>query len=473
MNDAPITGGNRGHVLVVEDEPALRTALAETLVDAGFSVDTAKDGAEALFHFGVTEPDVVVADVEMPGMNGYELCRRLRASGHDATPFVFLSGLGSTESRVEGLQAGADDFLVKPVSGQELVLKLARQVDRVRKLRAAATAAGPPPMSAGMLADIESRLRAGTAVVRLGRFELRAIVGTGAMGAVFKAWDTKLERWVAIKTVRAGPGMAEFWDVDLVRSLVAEAAMVARFNHPHVVSVHDVHDADDAAYVVMEFVDGVSLEDVLQKGALESARTGPLLAAVASALAAAHAIGMLHRDVKPGNVLIGREGAIKLGDFGIASFVSAHMRGSVFGTPGYVAPEALRGHGFLPAADLFSLGAIAYRCLAGRPAFAGATVAAVLSSTLSARVPPLDEACPGAPPELRAIVERLLEPNPVRRIADAAALSNELARMCELRGWRWTAPDLGGLGGDQAAADAPHGQVLMTGGATRPADPQP
>jgi CheY-like chemotaxis protein len=470
-----MSGSSRGHILVVEDEPALRAALAETLVDAGFSVDTAKDGAEALFQVGVTEPDVVVADIEMPGMNGYELCRRLRASGHDAIPFVFLSGLGSTESRVEGLEAGADDFMVKPVAGQELILKLARQVDRVRKLRAAASAAGMPAVNAEVLAEVEARLAGGTGVVRLGRFELRTILGHGAMGTVFKAWDTKLERWVAIKTVRAGAGMAEFWDVDLVRSLVAEAAMVARFNHPHVVAVHDVHDAADAAYVVMEFVDGVSLEDLLQRGALESARTAPLLAAVASALAAAHAIGMLHRDVKPGNVLIGRDGAIKLGDFGIAAFVSAHMRGSVFGTPGYVAPEALRGQGFLPAADLFSLGAIAYRCLAGRPAFGGATSAAVLTSTLAGRVTPLGETCPSAPAELQAIVDRLLESNPVRRIADAAALSNELARMCELRGWRWTAPDLGAPGdeaGAAAGAQAPHGQVLHTRAVTRAADPE-
>src|SRR5262249_13763373 len=163
-------------------------------------------------------------------------------------------------------------------------------------------------------------LRAGTAVVRLGRFELRALVGHGALGTGFKAWGTKLERWVALKTVRAGAGMKDFWDVDPVRSLVAEAAVGARLNHPHrgslrhVVSVHDVHDAADAAYVVMEFVDGVSLEDLLQRGGLEISRTAPLLVAVAGALAAAHDVSMLHRDVKPGNVLLGRDGAIKLGD---------------------------------------------------------------------------------------------------------------------------------------------------------------
>ena len=381
---------HRGHILVVEDEPALRAVLAETLADAGFSVDTARDGREALFQIDVSEPDVVVADIEMPGMDGYELCRRLRASGRDAIPFVFLSGLGSTESRLEGLQAGADDFLVKPVAGEELILKLARQVERVRKLRAAARAAESPPMNAETLGAMEARLASGAAVAHLGRFEVRTILGHGAMGTVFKAWDSTLGRWVAIKTVRAGAGLAGFWDVDLVKSLVAEAAMVARFNHPHVVSVHDVQEGADAAYVVMEFVDGASLEDLLQKGGLEIARTAPLVASLASALAAAHDIGMLHRDVKPGNVLLGADGAIKLGDFGIASFVSAHVPGSVFGTPGYVAPEALRGEPFVPAADLFSLGAIAYRCLAGRPAFTGATSAAVVASTLEGRLTPLE-----------------------------------------------------------------------------------
>ena len=137
---------------------------------------------------------------------------------------------------------------MKPVTSEELILKLARQVDRARKLREASSAARAPVVNAATLAAIEARLDVqGSAIVRLGRFEVRSILGRGSMGTVFKAWDTKLERWVAIKTVRAGKGMAEFWDGDVVRGLVSEAAMVARFNHPHVVSVYDVQDATDAA----------------------------------------------------------------------------------------------------------------------------------------------------------------------------------------------------------------------------------
>lgn len=464
---------SRGRVLLVDDEPELLEVTAEALQAAGFSVETARDAREALARIEAREPEVVVADVEMPGMDGYELCRRVRASGRDEIPFLFCSGRDAPRARVEGLQAGADDYILKPASHDELALKLARQVERVRKLRATASAAGPP-LNAAALASIEARLQwDGSGVVRLGRFELRGILGRGSMGTVFQAWDTKLERWVAIKTVRAGVGMSDFWSGDLVRGLVQEAAMVARFNHPHVVAVHDVQDATDAAYIVMEFVDGMTLQDCLRHSRFDAGRSVPLLAALASALAAAHAVDVLHRDVKPGNVLLGRDGAIKLTDFGIASFVSSRMDGAVFGTPGYLPPEALRGQRVGRPGDLFALGAGGYRCLTGRAPFEGRTAGEILTNTLKGRVPPLHESGAEAPPELEAIVDALLEPDPDLRIADAALLAAELARMSALWGWHWTInelnwPQAGALASD-AASDVLHAQVLPTMGPnTRP-----
>ncbi len=463
---------SRGRVLLVDDEADLLEATAEALQEAGFSVETARDGREALASIEARAPEVVVADVEMPGMNGHELCRRVRAAGHDEIPFLFCSGLGAPRDRVEGLQAGADDYIVKPAGPDELVLKLTRQVERVRKLRAAASAV-PPTLNAAALAAIEARLlRDGGGLVRLGRFELREILGRGAMGTVFRAWDVKLERWVAVKTVRAGAGMAAFWDDDLVRRLVSEATMVARFNHPHVVAVYDVQDAADAAYIVMELVDGPSLQDLLRgAGRLDPDRALPLLGALASALAAAHAVNLVHRDVKPGNVLLGRDGAIKLTDFGIAAFVSSRMRGAAFGTPGYVPPETLRGEGIHASSDLFGLGAIAYRCLAGRPAFEGDTPGEILTSTMKGRVPPLRESGAEVPRELEAIVNGLLEPDPKRRIGDAGLLAAELARMAASRGWRWTLPALNAAAAAVAVSDVPHAQVLtLVDPGTQPAD---
>ncbi len=469
-------GESRGHVLLVDDQPDLLETLSQVLQAEGFSVDAARDGREALARIEVSKPEVVVADVEMPGMDGFELCRRLRASGHDDIPFLFCSGREAPEARVEGLRAGADDYILKPANSVELVLKLRRQVERVRTLRAAAEAA-EPPVNAAALVAIEERLRGGAGGgVRLGRFELRSILGRGSMGTVFQAWDTKLERWVAVKTVRAGTEMADIWDDNLVRRLVSEAAMAARFNHPHVVVVHDVQDASDAAYVVMELVDGVSLHDLLGRaGRLGPENAVPLMGALASALTAAHAVDLVHRDVKPGNVLLGRDGAIKLTDFGIASFLSSGMRGAVFGTPGYLPPEALRGQGLEASGDLFALGAIAYRCLTGRPAFRGRTPEEILINTIHQRVPPVRESGAEVPPELEAIVSALLEPDPKKRIADTALLTGELARMSALWGWRWTPPDVDWVRAGSPTVgsgfDARHAQLVATMGSagTRPA----
>ena len=464
----------RGRVLLVDDQPELLEAMAEALRDAGFSVVTASDGRQALARIREREPEVVVADVEMPGMGGYELCRQVRARGADDVPFLFCSGLGGPDARLEGLEAGADDYIVKPARPDELILKLVRQVERVRKLRAASRAVAPV-VNAAALAAIEARLlRGGAGVVQLGRFEVRGILGRGSMGTVFRAWDVKLERWVAIKTVRAGSGMAGFWTDDLVRRLVSEAAMVARFNHPHVVAVHDVQDAADAAYIVMEFVDGVSLQELLHRSArLGPEHAVPLLGALASALAAAHAANLVHRDVKPGNVLLGREGAIKLTDFGIASFVSSSLRGGVFGTPGYLPPEALRGQAVDASCDLFALGAIAYRCLTGRAAFGEGSPGEILTNTVKGRVPPLRQASGEVPAELEAIVGGLLEPDPKKRIGDAGLLAGELARMSALWGWRWTMPAVSRAAAESAASevasDAPHAQVLATLFGTQPA----
>jgi eukaryotic-like serine/threonine-protein kinase len=277
-----------------------------------------------------------------------------------------------------------------------------------------------------------------------------------------------------VKTVRAGAGMAAFWDENLVRGLVLEAARVARFNHPHVVAVYDVREAADAAYIVMELVDGLSLEALLRSTTrLGAERTAPLVAALASALAVAHSQNLVHRDVKPGNVLLGNDGAIKLTDFGIASSLSTRMRGSGFGTPGYVPPEGVRGQGMDGAGDLFALGAIAYRCLSGQPAVSGETPSEILTNTLNDRIKPLREADSGAPLELVAIVDALLDPDPERRIGDADMLAAALTQMSVDRGWRWTLPEPGHVpaGGSvykNGQSGVRHAQVFKTIDAIRP-----
>ena len=278
--------------------------------------------------------------------------------------------------------------------------------------------------------------------VFLGRYQVIELLATGGMGAVFRGWDPKLQRPVALKTLRlTGGDLPPEKRAQRVQQLVREAVTAARFSHANVVAVYDVAESPEGAYIAMELVDGISLERLLlQRGRLRPAEVIPLGAAVARGLATAHARDVVHRDVKPANVLLGRDGSIKVTDFGIADLIAAATRadGLVFGTPGYLPPEALRGSGHDRTGDLFALGVVLYECLAGVKPFGGLEVSDVVQSTLFGTVKPLRPRVEGdLPEELEVIVLHLLERDPAVRPASAAAVADELDRLAVRLGARW------------------------------------
>jgi HAMP domain-containing protein len=280
--------------------------------------------------------------------------------------------------------------------------------------------------------------------VFLGRYQVIELLATGGMGAVFRGWDPKLQRPVALKTLRLGGDLPLPPEKRAQRTeqLVREAVTAARFSHANVVAVYDVAESLEGAYIAMELVEGVSLERLLlQRGRLRPAEVIPLGAAVARGLAAAHAREIVHRDVKPANVLLGHDGSVKVTDFGIADLIAASARadGLVFGTPGYLPPEALRGSGHDRAGDLFALGVVLYECLAGvKPFGGGLDVSDVVQSTLFGTVKPLRPRVEGdLPEELELIVLQLLERDPVLRPSSAAAVADELDRMAAALKLRW------------------------------------
>jgi protein kinase-like protein len=283
--------------------------------------------------------------------------------------------------------------------------------------------------------------RAALGDVLLGRYQVLEHLGTGAMGSVFRGFDPRLQRPVALKTVRLGADLAPAARRDLVAVLAHEAVTVARLNHPDVVAVYDFAAAPDGAFVAMEFVDGMSLEALLaRRHRLRVEEVLPLGAAIARGLAAAHQRGIVHRDVKPANVLLGRDGAVKVGDFGIADVVAAaaHDSESLFGTPGYVPPECLQGAGYTPASDLFSLGVVLYFCLTGTRPFVGKNASEIVKATIFGALRPLGRQVPGLPPRLESLVLHLLERDPARRPSDAAAVAAELDAMAAERRLRWS-----------------------------------
>ncbi|WP_019629933.1 serine/threonine-protein kinase [Actinomadura atramentaria] len=253
-----------------------------------------------------------------------------------------------------------------------------------------------------------------------GRYRLDSVLGRGGMGTVWRAHDDVLDRAVAVKEVLLHPALGDAERRERHERTLREARASARLNHPGVVTVHDVVDFDDRPWIVMELVDARSLQDVLDEdGPLTPARAAGIGRQMLAALRAAHAIGILHRDVKPANVLLARDGRAVLTDFGIAQVAgdaTLTRTGLIMGSPAYMSPERVRGERALPASDLWALGATLYAAVEGRPPHHRTDAMAVLAAVMTQPPDPPRRAGP-----LAGVLFALLDADPVRRpTADAA-----------------------------------------------------
>jgi serine/threonine protein kinase len=257
------------------------------------------------------------------------------------------------------------------------------------------------------------------------RYELTSPLARGGMGQVWRARDRLLNRPVAVKILRS-----EFSDDPSFRTRFrAEAQHAAMMLHPNIASVFDYGEVpadgsgEPLAYLVMELVDGESLAHLLRREPrLSPELTLSILRQTAAALTAAHAAGIVHRDVKPGNVLVAPDGTVKITDFGVAwsaSSVPLTGTGQVIGTAHYLSPEQAQGGKATPASDVYALGAVAYECLAGRRVFDGESSVQIALSQIRDEPDPLPA---DVPPQLRAVVERALAKDPAARYRDGAEL---------------------------------------------------
>jgi serine/threonine-protein kinase len=259
------------------------------------------------------------------------------------------------------------------------------------------------------------------------------------MGVVFEAVQEGLDRRVAVKALEA----TRTRTADVVERFRREGRAYAQLRHEAVVAVHDLVEKEDALYLVTEFVDGADLSRILaQGGALPPDCVAAIGARVAEALEYVHFHRLLHRDVKPGNVMISRDGEVKLLDFGIAKDANASdltREGVVVGSPPYMAPELLVGEEGDARADVWGLGVTLYELAGGRKPFDGGTHQALFKAVRAGRFPRLRSLAPGVPRRLARAVERCLRTRAADRWPDAGALARELTRCAEraLRGRTW------------------------------------
>ena len=273
----------------------------------------------------------------------------------------------------------------------------------------------------------------------IGRYEVQAEIGRGAMGIVCLARDPRLGRRVALKTYVLPPGVTADEEREFRARFEREARAAAALSHPGIVTIHDVErDAGTGVpYIVMEYVEGQSLRDLLaRRGRLEPSEACEIARQVADALHAAHAAGIVHRDVKPANILIGAaDGRAKLADFGVARRQESDLTrsGAALGSPAYMSPEQLRGGAVDGRSDLFSLGVILYQMLTGSRPFEGDDLAALGYSIVHETPVPVTRRVPGLPAGLGAFVDRALAKSPDGRFADGRAFGEALARAMESR----------------------------------------
>jgi serine/threonine protein kinase len=275
---------------------------------------------------------------------------------------------------------------------------------------------------------------------RLGPYQVISLLGAGGMGEVYRARDPRLDREVAIKVL--SPHGAH--DPDRLQRFEQEARVVAALGHPNVLALHDVGSQDGTAYAVFELLEGQTLGQRLESGPLTVRKAVDYGVQICQGLAAVHARGVVHRDLKPDNVFLTRHGQVKILDFGLAK-VAPHALGVLdggadgrtptepgllVGTCGYMAPEQARGRAADARSDIFSVGAVLYEMLSGRRAFRGPTPADTLAALLTQDPPDISDVSQPVPPALERVVRRCLERSPEERFQSARDVAFGLQAVC-------------------------------------------
>jgi len=424
---------NQGCVLIVDDEDALRRALARTLSKQGYQVVDASSGSLALELLDTHDVDVVVSDIRMPGMDGMALLRLVREQKPDV-PFVLLTGTPDVATAVKAVGYGAFEYLTKPDDLPRLGESVAKAIEahraaitRRRILEAATRAKVAKPGSrraidGGMVLD--------------GRYRVGRLLGAGGMGTVYEGRREDLAGMpVAIKVLH--PRLSD--QQEILARFRREAEVVATIDHPNIVKVIDFVAAPDGpVFLVMELLHGDTLATSIERDPPFSERRVAFIASqVLAALGAAHAVNVIHRDLKPENLVLttlaGIEDVVKLLDFGIAKLLAAdgHQRltetGLTLGTPAYMAPEYARGEAATVAGDLYALGCVMYEALTRQQPFTGTNYNAILFAIQQKQPPPLRDLRPDVSPELTAVIERAIAKDPADRFPTARAMDDALA----------------------------------------------
>jgi len=422
---------SKGELFIVDDNANNLSLLSGILRDDGYGVRMAGSGRRALEAVRHRLPELILLDINMPDMNGYAVCEELkRDPATERIPIIFLSALDDVRDKVNAFRLGGVDYITKPFQADEVLARVASQLSLAR-LRAALEERNRE--LAGKNAELQAAQRAAEQIfatlaavlpgtVLDGKYRIGERLGAGGFAVVYRGEALAGGRAVAVKVLRPQSGSDRQWHQHRLR---IEEISAIRIRHPCAVAMLDSGVTEAGiAYLVMELLEGRTLaEELAAGGPLPVERACALLLPVAQALAEAHAAGVIHRDVKPGNVFLHRDGP-KLVDFGLAKLGDesgvdkATTMGRLVGTPIYMPPERLLGRACDGGADVYALATTFYEVVSGQLPFAFAPDAAlgtIITMCLHEPPRPLGALVPGVPPELAALIMRGLDKNRARR----------------------------------------------------------
>lgn len=425
-------------VLVVDDNSINRMLLTDMLERAGYGVRAAGGGIEALQMIDAAAPDVVLLDVQMPGMTGFEVCAVMKTRPRVANvPVIFISAVDEVAEKVKAFEAGGVDYVTKPFEPAEVLARVGTQVKLHRAQRELVERNAELRRRNEQLERAHERTErlfialssALTGTTLDDTYRIDEKIGEGGFGAVFRGVHLALQRPVAIKVLRPTPASDAHEQMMRFRT---EGIAACRVVHPNAVEVFDFGvSSDGIAYLVMELLSGNTVGSLLRTTAkLPVQRCADIVAPLCDVLGAAHSAGIVHRDVKPDNVFLHRgngDEVVKVLDFGIAKLLdvnevdpveAATRFGAIVGTPSYIAPERLLGRPYDERADIYSTGVLLYTMLSGalpfgEPATPG--IGEMVRLHVAEKPRPIRDVSDDVPEAVAAVVMRAIDSDPAQR----------------------------------------------------------
>jgi DNA-binding response OmpR family regulator len=412
-------------ILVVDDEAGTRGMIAAVLAKKGFEVHQAANGAQGLQMARALPPDLILSDVNMPEMDGFALLQAVREDPTLAdVPLVFLSTLEDRDSLRTGMRLGADDFLTKPVRPSELLEVVENRVERYRKAKEALQFKARE--TEAMLQAAQQRVAKAeedAGKPNISGFVVVSFAGSGGMSTVWRATRIADQQDVALKILETEA--TENKHGDLLQRFVKEHDLLSMLQHRGIARIYDFGITDKVAFIAMEFFPGGNLRGKLKTGVTET-ETVAYLGQLAEALAECHDKGIVHRDVKPENLLLRADGSAALVDFGIAKEVGdtagLTRTGEFLGSVSYMAPERFSAQDSGPPIDVYAIGVLLYEMLTGEKPFTRATAPETLAAHLAAPVPTL----PLKYAKYQALLEASLAKDPTKRLPNGRAFLQQL-----------------------------------------------